>query len=280
MRTITRHKMTSHSNNWFRYDLPFIFLLLLTVIRWYHIEYYNSKITTAHSVIRNTKKSLFMLYAGCWLSLPHLVSNWLNLYNSSTPTFFLWALQLHSFNPSTVKVIILIFLDRIHLLFTPVHFLFWQPGRIVSQYTTFRLSPILAVTRREEGLLRVYERMSPAVTKRQPLWLDWFTPTSNPTCLFGFPNAIFPWLQNYLFLYNIFLIIASARYIKTSVINFYFPTLVDKPWFFYYSYPVFPTLFWCEVFKPCYHQCTRVTFTRNYIYTQRFLTSPQLHQTK
>ena len=32
--------------------------------------------------------------AGCWLSLPHLVSNWLNflctdLYNSSAPTFFL-----------------------------------------------------------------------------------------------------------------------------------------------------------------------------------------------
>ena len=32
--------------------------------------------------------------------------------------FFLWASQLHSFNPSTVKVIILIFLDRMHLLFT------------------------------------------------------------------------------------------------------------------------------------------------------------------
>ena len=51
--------------------------------------------------------------AGCWLSLTHLVfnwsglQNWLNflctvLYNSSTPTFFLWA----SFNPSTVKVIL------------------------------------------------------------------------------------------------------------------------------------------------------------------------------
>ena len=79
--------------------------------------------------------------AGCWLSLTHLVSNWLNflcsvLYNSSTPTFFLWASQLHSFNPSTVKVIILIFLNRMHLLFTRVHFLFWQPGRVVGQYTT------------------------------------------------------------------------------------------------------------------------------------------------
>ena len=43
---------------------------------------------------------------------------------------------LHSFNPSTVKVIILIFLNRMHLLFTLVHFLFWQRGRVVGQYTT------------------------------------------------------------------------------------------------------------------------------------------------
>ena len=60
----------------------------------------------------------------CILSPTGLVSeiNWLpvftELYNSSTPSFFLWASQLHSFNPSTVKVIILIFLDRMHLLFT------------------------------------------------------------------------------------------------------------------------------------------------------------------
>ena len=31
---------------------------------------------------------------------------------------------------------ILIFLDRMHLLFTRGHFLFWQPGRVVGQYTT------------------------------------------------------------------------------------------------------------------------------------------------
>ena len=85
--------------------------------------------------------------AGCWRSLPHLISNWsglqtnwlpvfTELYNSSTPTFFLCASHLHSLNPSTVKVIILIFLDWMHLLFTEVHFLFWQPGRVVGQYTT------------------------------------------------------------------------------------------------------------------------------------------------
>ena len=52
--------------------------------------------------------------AGCWLSLPHLVSiwsglqtNWLpvftELYNSSTPTLFLWASQIALIPPSTVK---------------------------------------------------------------------------------------------------------------------------------------------------------------------------------
>ena len=79
--------------------------------------------------------------AGCWISLPHLITNWLNflctvLYNSSTSTFFLWVSQLHSFNPSTVKVIILIFHERMHLLFTLVHFIFWQPSRLGGQYTT------------------------------------------------------------------------------------------------------------------------------------------------
>ena len=59
--------------------------------------------------------------------------NWLNLlctelYNSSTSTFFLWTSQSHSFNPSTVKVTILIFLERMHLLFTLEHFLSWQTG--------------------------------------------------------------------------------------------------------------------------------------------------------
>ena len=42
--------------------------------------------------------------AECWFSLPHLVSNWLNflctqLYNSSTPTFFLWVSQIALIQP-------------------------------------------------------------------------------------------------------------------------------------------------------------------------------------
>ena len=72
-------------------------------------------------------------------SLLHLSSNWINflcteLYNSSTPTFFLWASQIALIQPVHGQSYILIFLNRMHLLFTPVHFLFWQLGR--GQYVT------------------------------------------------------------------------------------------------------------------------------------------------
>ena len=81
--------------------------------------------------------------AGCWFFLPHLISNWLNflctkLYNSSTSAFFLWASQIALIQSVHGQGYILIFLDRIHLLFTQVHFLFWQPGQVGGQYTTNR----------------------------------------------------------------------------------------------------------------------------------------------
>ena len=65
---------------------------------------------------------------GCWFSLLHLISNCLTsclhpwLYNCSTPTF-LWASQIALLQPVHGQGYILIFLDRIHLLFTQVHFL-------------------------------------------------------------------------------------------------------------------------------------------------------------
>ena len=79
--------------------------------------------------------------AGCWLSLQHLVSNWLNflcteLYNSSKSTFFLWASQIALIQPIHGQGYTPLFLDWMHLLFTQVHFLFWQPGWVVGQYTT------------------------------------------------------------------------------------------------------------------------------------------------
>ena len=67
--------------------------------------------------------------------------NWLNflcteLYNSSTPTFFLWASQIALIQPIHGQSYTLLFLDRMHLLFTLVHFLFWQAGQVVGQYAT------------------------------------------------------------------------------------------------------------------------------------------------
>ena len=67
--------------------------------------------------------------------------NWLNflctaLYNRSTPTFFLWASQIALIQPIHGQGYTLLFLDRMHLLFRQVHFLFWLPGRVVGQYTT------------------------------------------------------------------------------------------------------------------------------------------------
>ena len=84
--------------------------------------------------------------AGCWLSLPHLVTNgsglqtaWLpvftELYNSSTPTF-LWASQIELIQPIHGQGYNIL-IDRMHLFFTKVRFLFWQPGRVVGQYTTY-----------------------------------------------------------------------------------------------------------------------------------------------
>ena len=60
------------------------------------------------------------------------------LYNNLTSTLLPTSVTIsHSFNPSTVNVIISwFFLDRMHLLFTHMHFLFWQPGRVGGQYTT------------------------------------------------------------------------------------------------------------------------------------------------
>ena len=76
------------------------------------------------------------------ISPTRLIPNWLNflcpeLYNSSTPTFFFWASQIALIQPVHGQGYILIILDRMHLLFTQVHFLFWLPGRVGGQYATW-----------------------------------------------------------------------------------------------------------------------------------------------
>ena len=78
--------------------------------------------------------------AGCWFSLQHLISNWLTF--CFHPGYIIVRHQRsscvrhksHSIQPVHGQGYILKFLDRMHLLFTPVHFLFWQLGRVRGQY--------------------------------------------------------------------------------------------------------------------------------------------------
>ena len=78
--------------------------------------------------------------SGTCSSFQHLLSNWSELqlpgflsspglYNCSTSTFFLWVSQIALIQTVHGQGYILIFLDRMHLLFTQVHLLFWQLGR-------------------------------------------------------------------------------------------------------------------------------------------------------
>ena len=80
--------------------------------------------------------------AGTWFSFSIFSPTDLNflslgLYNNLTPTYFLRASQLtlnstprQSRSPPDI-------FDRMHLLFTQVHFFFWQLGRVGGQYATY-----------------------------------------------------------------------------------------------------------------------------------------------
>ena len=67
-----------------------------------------------------------------------LQTNWLpvftELYNSS-PSTFLLASQIALIQPIHGQGYNIL-IDRMHLLFTKVHLLFWHPGRVIGQYTT------------------------------------------------------------------------------------------------------------------------------------------------
>ena len=72
--------------------------------------------------------------AGTWFSFQHLLSNcWLpvapGLYNYLTSTCLLWASQFTLKSTRRQSMLSPDIFDRMHLLFTQVHFLFWQLGR-------------------------------------------------------------------------------------------------------------------------------------------------------
>ena len=70
-----------------------------------------------------------ILYPTDWTSCaPSYIMIWRPL--------FLWSSQIALIQPVHGQGYIPIFLDRMHLLFTQMYFLFWQPGRVGSQYTT------------------------------------------------------------------------------------------------------------------------------------------------
>ena len=68
--------------------------------------------------------------AGCWFSLQHLISNRLELPVYRVILLF----YAHSIQPVNSQGYPLDTFDRMHLLFTQVHFLFWLLGR--GQYAT------------------------------------------------------------------------------------------------------------------------------------------------
>ena len=69
----------------------------------------------------------------CWFSLQHLIPNWLELPVHRVILLF----YAHSIQPVDSQGYPLDTFDWMHLLFTQVHFLFWQLGR--GQYATQEL---------------------------------------------------------------------------------------------------------------------------------------------
>ena len=68
------------------------------------------------------------------------------LYNNLTSTLLPVSVTIsHSIQPLDGQGYILIFLDRIHLLFTQVHFLFWQLGLVGGKYITERISSFIVL---------------------------------------------------------------------------------------------------------------------------------------
>ena len=80
----------------------------------------------------------------CWLSLLHLVTNWSGLQTDflSSPSYIIVQRPLLLVGVTIALIQPIqgqgynILINRMHLLFTKVHFLFWQPGQVVGQYTT------------------------------------------------------------------------------------------------------------------------------------------------
>ena len=74
--------------------------------------------------------SLRAPFAGSWFSLPHLISNWLETSCASSYIIVFTPTQI----PVDSQGYPLDTFDRMHLLFTQVHFLFWHLGWVNMQH--------------------------------------------------------------------------------------------------------------------------------------------------
>ena len=116
------------------------------------------------SIISPTLRSTSWLIGGlrahsaeCWLFVPHLVSNWSGLQTdwiSYVLSYIIVQCSPSSCGRHNFALIqpvhgqgYNILIDRMHLLFTQGHFLFWQPGRFVGQYATETKFSFVAVSK-------------------------------------------------------------------------------------------------------------------------------------
>ena len=88
----------------------------------------------------------------------------LGLYNNLTPTLLPASVTIsHSIEPLDSQGYILVFLDRMRLLFTQVHFLFWQLSRAGGQNTTPISSYQLTIT--ISTFKKIFNEINPMVSK-------------------------------------------------------------------------------------------------------------------
>ena len=97
-----------------------------------------------------------LLAAGCWLSLPHLISNWLELPVHRVISLF----YVHSIQHVHRQGYPLDTFDRTHLLSTQVHFPLWQLDR--GQYATNLPKPnpcCIAWSKQKEALVSTWTQI-------------------------------------------------------------------------------------------------------------------------
>ena len=114
---------------------------------------------------------------------------------------FLWVSQIALIQPAHGQGYILIFFDRMHLLFTQVHFLFWQFGWVGGQYATVWLDHGLNFGLPDHWRILYLLGQWVYIICKQVNWsiLDWFHDIST-TFAYLRSNPVYTYISN---LYNL-----------------------------------------------------------------------------